>query len=208
MLKNLEQLFKSIGFHVEVNGEHLIGPYIINDNESRLIVSVLGDGEGTILNFEVIGLISPDEVQNSDHIGAFVQYLLAQNWRFSAGSVEMDTDGEVRILVELPLADSELTANQLRLILNILGRNGAELVIKGRQVLQTGSYEEDDAQASSDDPEVPSPDMIELFLRFKQLAQTSEGRAQLVALQQKKDCPPSVRMMVEVALQQSVPDEL
>lgn len=207
MLNKLSQLFKSIDFQIESDGQKLVGPFTINGNQAHLVVRVGGSGEGTIIDFAVIGLIPVSEVRESSHIGAFVQYLLAQNWRFSAGSVELDTDGELRVLVELPLADGDITANQLRLIIQILGRNGAELLNKGRSVLQTGS-EGADEQVDNNEPDVPGPEMIELFLKFKRMAQSAEGRASLVALKEQDGCPSMVRIMVDAALQQSVPDEL
>lgn len=207
MLNKLSQLFKSIGFHIEQDGDKLVGPFTIDGNRSHLVVRVVGSGDGTILDFEVIGLIPTSEIRSSDHIAAFVQYLLAQNWSFSAGSVEMDTDGEVRVLVELPLADGEVTASQLRLIIQILGRNGAELLLKGRQVLQTGSVQAEEEKKDTE-ADVPSADMIQLLLRFRRMAQTAEGRAALVALKSKDDCPQMVVIMVEAALSQVVPDEL
>lgn len=207
MLNKLSQLFKSIGFQIESDGKKLIGPFTIDGNRSHLVVRVVGSGDGTIIDFEVLGLIPISEIRDSDHIAAFVQYLLAQNWGFSAGTVEMDTDGEVRVLVELPLADGEITASQLRLIIQILGRNGAELLRKGRQVLQTGAVEADEEKNEAES-NVPSSDMIQMLIKFKGMAQTTEGRAALVALKSKEDCPPMVRVMVDLALQQSVPDEL
>lgn len=204
MLDRISSLFREIGFRAQSDGKRLVGPFTIDGNESVLVASVIGEGEDTILNFEVIGLIKPDEIRKSEHVGAFVQYLLAQNWRFTAGSLEMDTDGEVRVLVELPLADADITANQLRLVIQLLGRNGAELLEKGRRVLATGSPEAEEGS----DPEMPSQDMIELLLRFKKMAQTAEGRASLRKLKEQDGCPSVVRIMVEAALQQATPDEL
>jgi hypothetical protein len=207
MLNTIEQLFKTIGFQVHNTGDRIIGGFNIDGVDSHLVVHMIGSGDGTILNFEMIGLIKPDEVRNSKHIGAFVHYLLAQNWNFTAGSLELNTDGEVRVLVELPLADSELTASQLSLIMKILAHNSSMLLQKGRRVLETGS-EEPGEKTDSDEPEIPSSDMINLMIRFKSMAQTAEGRASLLALKRQDDLPPMVRIMVETALQQAVPDEL
>lgn len=205
MLNRLSQLFATIGFNIEAKNDKLVGPFSINDQRAHLVVRVLGAGEATILNFEVVGLLSPEAVRASDHIGAFVQYLLAQNWRFGAGSVELDTDGEVRVLVELPLADGEVTANQLRLILQILGRNGVELLSKGQHVLKTGQEPSGQEEAASSDGDA---DLVELLGRFRRMAQTAAGRAALSELKAKDDCPPMVRIMVDAALQQAIPDEL
>lgn len=207
MMSKIQKLFTSIGFQIEQVGDKLVGPFNIDGKRSHLVVQEVGSGNGAIFNFEVIGLIEPEEVRESDHLGAFVKYLLAQNWRFAAGSVEMDTDGEVRVTIELPLADGEITANQLRLIIQILGRNGSELLDKGRRVLATGEAEDGDQPAGSE-PEVPSAEPIELFFRFKRMAQTTEGRASLVGLKEQEGCPPLVRIMAETALQQAIPDEL
>jgi hypothetical protein len=178
-----------------------------------LVVRVLGPEDARIVNFEVVGLIPTDEIHESKHLMAFVQFLLAQNWRFSAGSLEMDTDGEVRVLVELPLGDNNLTPKQLRLILEILGRNGTELVTKGLRVLQTGSEEEKETSAG----ETPSieqrlglddPETMKLFFQFKSMAETPAGRAQLMELKAQSGCPPLIVILVDAALQSAVPDEL
>jgi len=212
MLQTIAHTFQTVGFQVQLNEDKLIGPYTIQNRKAMLVVRVLGPEDARIVNFEVMGLIPTAEIRQSHHLAAFVQYLLAQNWRFSAGSVEMDTDGEVRVLVELPLADSTLTPKQLRLILEILGRNGAELVTKGLRVLETGSADEDEAS-----DEVPSleqrlglddPETMELFFRFKEMAQTAEGRAQLVQLKSQPNCPNVVIIMIDAAMQAALPDAL
>lgn len=206
MLNQIAKTFQSVGFNVQLDDDKLIGPFPINHRKAILVVRVLGPQDAHIVNFEVLGLIPTAEIRKSAHMEAFVQYLLAQNWRFSAGALEMDTDGEIRVLVELPLADNNLTPKQLRLILEILGRNGAELATKGLRVLETGS-EEEEAQAEQR-LDLDDPKSMKLYFQFKAMAETPAGRAQLMELKAQPNCPALIVILVDAALQSAVPDEL
>lgn len=209
ILGKIEVLFEEIGFHVRHIGDRLIGNFTIGEVSSNLSLTVQGSGDGAILNFELIGLLKPEEVRESQHIGAFLQYLLAQNWQFSAGTLEMDTDGEVRVLVELPLADSAMTAAQLRLVIQILGQNAAQLLQKGRRVLATGSPVSDDAEEDVADDETSSAqDLMQMFERFMAMAETADGRTTLLEMKSQSSCPPLIARLIDEALKRAMPDEL
>ena len=93
------------------------------------------------------------------------------------------------------MADAEITARQLRLIIEILCRNAAELLSKGHHALKTGE-ESTEEKTSASGTDGVTPDLVELFVRFRAIAQTAESRAALITLQSQFEILFSVRIMV------------
>lgn len=106
--------------------------------------------EGQIFELTCAQILPIELIQQSPHKTLFMLYLLNAAWTGSFGTPEMDsTDGEVRVLTEVPLADAVMTENQFRLILDGTLRLANRIRHEGLKVLQTGQFPEP--------PQTPAP---------------------------------------------------
>lgn len=128
--------------------------------------------------------------QQSNHKLAFLFFLLHKAWQTKFGTPEVDKDGEVRLLVEFPLVDAEMTVRQFERIVKTLGLQAVALAIEGAEVLKTGevpsSKQEDSSTSVQDMIDTVMPGML-------QLATTEAGRAKLLAAANNDDAPELVR---------------
>jgi hypothetical protein len=145
---------------------------IAGDHTISLIFST--PKEGGIFELS-IGLIIPTElIQASEHKAAFYLYLLNAAWNTSFGTPEVDRrDGEVRVLVEVPLADAVMTLAQLRLCIHGAAQLCETIRAEGTEVLKTG-------QLPASAPPADTATMARL--QIIQLMETAEGRVAARAL--------------------------
>lgn len=168
-----------------------------------VLVRTYDDGE---LFEAVMADFLPTELhQNSEHKLQFLFYLLHKAWQTKFGTPEVDTDGEVRLLVEFPLVDAEMTVRQFERIVKMLSLQAVEIAIEGAKVLKTGelpSTKQNDSSSVQDMMESLLPDML-------RLATTASGRAKLLAIASDDDTPEPVRDIAKkimAELSSSTPD--
>lgn len=201
-ISHLSSLFQSINFNFEQQDDRIVAGVSIADVQSRLLVSLASNGD--IVNFELIGLVDIEEVRKSDHVGAFVQFLLARNWSTAAGALELDKDGEVRVVLELPMADALMTPRQLRLVLDIMLSHVKALLTDGVSILRTGTVSKEETDEGSEEESIGRA-----FMAFMQMSQSEDGRAQLRAIAIDSNAPNMLRALANrVLTTAAAPSEL
>lgn len=201
-ISHLSSFFQSINFNFEHQDDRIVAGVSIADVQSRLLVSLASNGD--IVNFELIGLVDIEEVRKSDHVGAFVQFLLARNWSTAAGALELDKDGEVRVVLELPMADALMTPRQLRLVLDIMLSHVKALLTDGVSILRTGTVSKEETDEGSEEESIGRA-----FMAFMQMSQSEDGRAQLRAIAIDSNAPNMLRALANrVLTTAAAPSEL
>lgn len=155
-----------------------------NGRKFTLLVRSYDNGEmfeATAANF-----IPTELCQQSEHKGAFLFYLLNKAWETKFGTPEIDKDGEVRVLVEIPLADAEMTPKQYGRILKTLTQLAVKIGMEGQQILDKGSIE--DSQPNNKDQK-----SREIMIAMIDMVGTASGRAQLLKIVADEDYPDEIR---------------
>ncbi len=89
-----------------------------SDGERSLLLHVMLQEEGRMLRMCVPEVYSISEFP---HRGAFCEAMLAANWRVRVASYVLDeSDGEVRVVCDLPLEDGAVTGAQLSRMLTLV----------------------------------------------------------------------------------------
>lgn len=187
-------------------------------NEDKLLVGFGLDGvtfhvlvhtavNGNVLMFDARGFFDTEKVQASKHKSAFALYLLQLNWQTPAGAFEMDSDGEVGLTFEVPMADAQVTVRQVALIVDMLQSKVQSVVTGGNAVLQTGELPTEEVRSGST-AMAELAQLVKLQQQMAALADSDEGRAMLAQVAVDKDMPGAVRQLAQMVLSSSVPDEL
>lgn len=206
-LNSIQTLLQSADLPFEVNKGRLVVPFPVNEEPALLVIS--SQMNGLVINFELVGLIPPQVVSESEHLGAFLWFITQQNWRTSAGSCELDKDGELRVVVEIPLADAEITNNQLKLVFQLLRDHGQAMRTAGVAVLRTGEIPDDSPQARVAETRQQQQIAEAIRLSFLNMAQTPAGRAELAKIANPDSGHPAeVRALAKHVLAQTGPTEL
>lgn len=207
LLDHIASLLRELGLSFQLEDKRITASMQIHDTPGHLLVSLTGGGE--IANFELIGLVPPAVVQSSDQKSRFIEYLFARNWSTASGALEMDSDGEVRAVLEVPLADAVMTVRQLALILKSLVSHGESLVTSGLSLLRSDAHPTEPAPSSLDLPSSPgavsASRVMEAFLK---LARAPGGRDKLLRVQSDGNAPEVLRSMAGIMLSSTVPDSL
>lgn len=170
-------------------------------------VDVYTQRDDEVLIFEAKGFISTEDVRDSKHRSAFAMYLLQQNFKTSSGSFEMDSNGQVALAFELPMADAQVTFRQVALILDILQFQIKSVVSDGREVLKSGNLPESSGHSGN-------PMMAELVRLARAheemlgMATSEEGRAMLARIANDGNQASVIREMAKDVLSEAGPDEL
>lgn len=204
-IQTIATLLASFGGQPSEDDGALVLPFPIEGEEATLRVSEQMDG--LVINFELINLLSPSEVQQSKHASAFVGFLLAQNWQTAAGSCEMDRDGEVRVVLELPVADAQITESQLKLILALLANQAEAVIGEGRAILHDGLSDAGKTLLEQLQGATGRSD-AEVIAQLAELAATPEGRSRLEAIASDEALPGRIRQLAQQVLGADGPDEL
>lgn len=160
-----------------------------------------------VLVFDARGFFDTEEVQASKHKAAFALFLLQRNWQTSAGSFEMDRDGEVSLTFEVPMADAQVTVRQVALIVDMLKQHVQSVVAIGNTVLRTGEQPTDESH-SGNTALAEMAKLIKLQRQMAALAESDEGRGMLAQIAGDDDMPSEVRQLARMALSSSAPDEI
>ena len=205
MINKINSILSSIGVTSKIDENSLICPIEIKN--TNVILRITTHIDGAVVSFEIIGLIPPEEVRNSEHTSAFVSFVMAHNWQTAAGSCELDHDGELRVVVELPMADAQPTENQIKLVLKLLRSHATAVLTDGCSILRTGMAAKTDEEPLNEAAE-DSDQTRALMVKMQELAETAEGRSQLVTLASTAGLPDEIRQLAAQALAQCAPDSL
>lgn len=153
--------------------------------DHSIILIFKAPNEGRIFELTVGRVIPTEVIQASAHKAAFHLYLLSAAWDTSFGTPEVDrADGEVRVLVEVPLADAVMTVDQLRLCIKGAAQLCEKIRTEGLEVLKTGLLP----------ATAPSADAATMArLQIIQLMETEQGRVAVRALATNAELPQAVR---------------
>jgi hypothetical protein len=100
---------------VAVPTTHYIDPH---DGEKSLLLHVMLQEDGKMLRICVPEVYA---VADFAHRGAMAEAMLAANWRVRVASYVLDeSDGEVRVVCDLPLEDGSVTSAQLSRMLTLV----------------------------------------------------------------------------------------
>lgn len=100
---------------VAVPTQHYVDPH---DGERSLLLHVMLQEEGKMLRICVPEVYAMSEFA---HRGAMCEAMVAANWRVRVASYVMDeSDGEVRVVCDLPLEDGAVTSTQLSRMLTLV----------------------------------------------------------------------------------------
>jgi len=93
---------------VAVPTENYVDPH---DGEKSLLLHVMLQEDGRMLRICVPEVYTTKEVKNR---GAMCEAMLAANWRVRVASYVVDeSDGEVRVVCDVPIEDGTITSTQL-----------------------------------------------------------------------------------------------
>lgn len=100
---------------VAVPTQHYIDPH---DGERSLLLHVMLQEEGKMLRICVPEVYAIGEFA---HRGAMCEAMVAANWRVRVASYVLDeSDGEVRVVCDMPLEDGTVTSGQLSRMLTLV----------------------------------------------------------------------------------------
>lgn len=161
--------------------------------------------EGQMFEVAVAGnFIDPELNRTSKHQLAFLFYLLHTAWNTKFGTPEVGADGEVRLLVEFPLIDAELTLMQFKASLAVAAKSALQIAIEGSSVLQTGTLpfaQQDQQQGQPAANEAQAQEEFEKMARlFVMMTSAEEGRAKLKEIVADNNAPQIVRDTASAAL--------
>lgn len=136
---------------VAVPTEHYVDPH---DGEKSLLLHVMLQEEGRMLRICVPEVYAVKEGQNR---GAMAEAMLAANWRVRVASYVLDeSDGEVRVICDVPLEDGTVTSAQLSRMLTLVAWtvDQFDAVIRKAGAEGVVDFKEVDARVlkSSDEP--------------------------------------------------------
>lgn len=206
-LKKINELLAGGEFLLEAREDRLLVRLPIHEQAGLVVIST--QLEGLVINFELMNLIPPQAVRQSEHLGAFLWFITQQNWKTAAGSCELDKDGELRVVVEIPQADAEFTSKQLSLVFNLLRQHGQTILTDGLAVLQTGEIPADEPPTQVDAARREQSSAQAILLKFVEMAESAAGRGQLAAIANPQSgLPAEVREMARLVLAKTGPAEL
>lgn len=100
---------------VAVPTEHYVDPH---DGEKSLLLHVMLQEDGRMLRICVPEVYAMKDVA---HRGPMAEAMLGANWRVRVASYVMDeSDGEVRVICDVPLEDGTVTSRQLSRMLTLV----------------------------------------------------------------------------------------
>lgn len=178
-LQQLATLLDEVEIRYETKEGHLLSRFSDGPDDNVFDIVFLTRGEGTVFEAACLGVIPTEKITSSEHKPLFLMYLLDVAWNTSFGTPELDKrDGELRVLVEVPLADATMTSGQVGFIVRGLMHLASRIRTEGSLVLETGRLPEPKAAA----PEAQESQSAMARLSVLQLIQAADGRRQVRAM--------------------------
>lgn len=202
-INHISSLLRQIDFKFQENDGRITAKVALDDDQSFDVVITL-QVDGNVINFEFMNLLSRREVVETEHQSAFLGYILQQNWNTASGAIELDTDGEVRVVMEVPMADVLMSVEQIKLIFTLMGHQVKSLLSEGRSILRTGK-----SKSPSDGSEDSAKqNLAEAYLAMVRMSQSTRGREELVEMLRNENLPPVLRALAVKLLSDNSPEEL
>ena len=186
------------------SGKALLLGFPMGGSSDRIFgIQVRSYENGEMFEASAVNLIPTELCQKSNHKGPFLFYLLNTAWETKLGAPEVDKDGEVRVLVEIPVADAEMTLKQYDTILKTLALVAIKIGLEGEQILEKGELEETQAQNKN-------PKSREIMAAMIDMLGTAGGREKLLKIVADEEYPEEVRKTALLILKAaaSSPDSL
>lgn len=163
--------------------------------------------EGKMFEVVSMGFVPNKSIKNTKHLQTFLFYLLNFAWNTNFGTPEMDTDGEVRLLLEMPLEDNTLTFQQFKKIVDSLVFMSMKMGIEADGILKTGNLPQGNNQESN-----AQSALIALLSALADPNVQSEVKQQAVAaaeaLLNDPDITEQIKLLVRAALGANIPDSI
>lgn len=163
------------------------------DGTLELTIIVKSYDNGEMFEAMMVKFLPTELHQKSEYKLPFLSYLLQKAWNTKFGTPEVDKDGEVRLLVEIPLMDAEMTLKQFERILRVTTQTAVEIALEGSQILTHGEIPEDNDQDMDDHMRQAMETMIEMV-------GTAQGRAKLEEVAADKNVPDMLRSIARKLL--------
>ena len=127
------------------------------------------DENGELFQMYALAMVDAETVNNSPHKALISSYLL--KWVYVAPfcTTEMDSDGEIRLAIEIPLEDNTLTERQFSRIFGTLTEAADRMIGEVNHILETGSLADPNAKSVSD-PVIDEPMLLAKALQEPQFA--------------------------------------
>jgi hypothetical protein len=207
-IEQLRRFTEQLGFEFE-EGEAAGGAVLaINvptetpKGTKELTIFVKSYDNGEMFEATMADFLSTELHQKSEHKLKFLFYLLHKAWETKFGTPEVDKDGEVRFLVEIPLLDAEMTLKQFERILRVATQTAVEIALEGGQILMDGTMPDSDESDINDR-------MRQAVVAMIEMVGTAEGRAKLEEIAASEKAPDLLRSMARKLLQApQAPDAL
>lgn len=175
--------------------------------ERSVPVVVRSYDDGQMFEAVMMGFLPKDLVENSEHKTRFLFYLLHKAWHTKFGTPEVNEDGEVRLLVEVPLIDAPMTLKQFEHILRVATLTAVQIGAEGSQILMHGEMPEDEDVGDK---------MRQAMVMMVEMVGTDEGHANLAEIAANENVPDVLRLAArrlmavsrEASGPYSVPDSL
>jgi hypothetical protein len=140
-IEKIVELCEELGLDARVVSSRVIMEYGDDDQTWRVFVHVREDGR--LLKACASGFIESEAVQASQYKFELMYYLLHLGWRTPFGSCELDPDGDLRCVVEVPLADNHITRDQFKMVIDGLNHFVKLVATDGLKLIQTGIFPSD-----------------------------------------------------------------
>lgn len=191
-LKQISGFLDQLEFKHGLEDEKIITAFQLEDDH-QLPMMITAPHDGSIFQIAAFKAIPTETISESEYKTQFMFYLLHAAWETSFCTPEMDKDGELRLLLEIPLADAEMTVRQLAFIIQGMLQFGNKVRSEGLEVLRTGTQPESNSRSSA------SSEAMAMSL-VGQLLPSVEGRAKLRLLLQGTETPAPLRAAIEAVL--------
>ena len=159
--------------------------------------------DGEMFEVIVAGFIPTELNQKSNYKLEFLFYLLHKAWDTKLGTPEVDEDGEVRLLVEIPLMDAAMTARQFEYVLRVASSFAVEIAIEGARVLTDGAMPPSFGQNGDGQ-------LQQAVAAMAEMVGSAEGLGRLKQIAEDEDAPEQLRTAASDLLRASsrVPNAL
>jgi len=120
-----------------------------SDDDSSHAHFIRARDDGSIFEWKML-ILNEDKIfkiKNHKHSGLVRIHLLYLNYKTKFGTWEMDpNDGEIRLMVEIPLEDALMTENQFKRIKGFMVRDGDSHADEIHTILETGKLPYDNEE--------------------------------------------------------------
>ena len=171
-LKQISGYLKNMGIKLSHEDDEKI-VFAATSGENNLAYYLRAKENGDIFDMQMQILnddMSHLQVKDHKHLNVLLPQLLYFNYGTKFGSWEYDpSDGDIRLVVEIPLEDAKMTEKQFTRIMSMMAGTSDEYVGKIKNILKTGKV----PQSEPGEPEDMRELLSSLFPSFEELFEES-----------------------------------